>query len=120
MTTNLTPPPSDRTPSRMEARLKERHAAGTEDYKRVFKCAPARWLQMEREYGTLRACQMILTENPSDPNGWATQLQPMWEKGRLCHSVEAVALEPEFAPLFTDAERAVARDRLTKLEYEVK
>lgn len=104
----------------LEARLKERHAAGTQDYKKVFGYLPSRWLQMEREHGTLRACQMILTESLSDPDGWATQLQPMWEKGRLVHSVEAVALEPEFAPLFTDAERAVARKRLTKLGYTPK
>lgn len=109
--------PAPPTRVRLEARLKERHAAGTEDFKRVFKCAPGRWLQMEAEHGTLRACQMILTESLDDPNGCATHLQPMWEKGRLCHSVEAVALEPEFAPLFTENEAKVVRERLTKLGH---
>ena len=115
--TDPTPPPSDPTRARLEARLKDRHAAGTADFKRVLGYAPGRWLQMEAQYGTLRACQMILTVNPDDPNGWATQLEPMWKCGRLQHTVEAVALEDEFAPLFTDAERAVARDRLTQLGY---
>lgn len=111
-----TPPPNP-SHSRMEARLKERHAIGTEDFNRVFGKAPGRWLQMEKQHGTLGACQLILTELGAGADWWVTVLTPLWEARRLHHSVEAVALEEKFAPLFTDAERAVARDRLTKLGY---
>lgn len=102
---------------RLEARLTERHAIGTEDFKRVFGKAPGRWLQMEKQHGTLGACKLILTELGAGADWWVAVLTPLWEAKRLHHSVEAVALEAEFAPLFTDAERAVARKRLTELEY---
>lgn len=104
-------PAQDR--QRLEKRLKERLAVATEDFKRVFGYAPGRWLQMESESGTLGACQRILA-----PGEYVSQLTPLWEKKRLHQSVEAIILELEFAPLFTDVERKVARERLKALGFE--
>lgn len=103
-------PAQDR--QRLEKRLKERLAAATEDFKRVFGYAPGRWLQMESESGTLGACQRILA-----PGEYVSQLTPLWEKKRLHQSVEAIVLEPEFEALFTEVERRVARERLKALGY---
>lgn len=69
---------------------------------------------MKAESGTLGACQRILATDE-----FVTPLTPLWEKGWLHQSVEAIVLEPEFASLFTDEEKAVARKRLAELGYEV-
>lgn len=80
----------------------------------TFRVAPGRWLQMEAESGTLGACQRILAGEE-----FVTQLTDLWEAGRLHQTVEAIVLESEFAALFTDEERALARKRLEELGYEV-
>ena len=71
------------------------------------------FLRMVTEHGGLRAARRLLaTEKPS--KGFAT----LWECGRLDISMEAlVAFEPEFAPLFTEAEREIARNRLVQYGY---
>jgi hypothetical protein len=43
----------------------------------------------------------------------------LWELKRLDLSVEAFVLRPEYAPLFTEEERAIARARLRQYEYVV-
>ena len=62
-------PRQDPVRARLEARLTERHAIGTEDFKRVFGKAPGRWLQMEKQHGTLGACQLILRRWGQEPIG---------------------------------------------------
>ena len=48
----------------------------------------------------------------------ATGFTTLWECGRIDISVEAlVAFQPEFAPLFTAAEREFARNRLAQYGY---
>lgn len=42
---------------------------------------------------------------------------PLWEKGRLDLSVEAVVLQDRFADLFTDEELTTAQDRLAEYGY---
>lgn len=56
--------------------------------------------------------------------GWLSKETPqkglitLCEHGLLKISMEALVLEPEFAPLFTEEGRAVARKRLRALGYE--
>ena len=71
------------------------------------------FLRMVTEHGGLRAARRLLaTDKPS--KGFAK----LWECGRLDISMEArVAFEPEFAPLFTEAEREIARNRLAQYGY---
>lgn len=101
---------------RLEKRLRERLAISTQKVKREMRHAPTRWLEMEREHGTLGACQIILADCPKAV--WVEQLTPMWETHLLGESVEAIVLEAEFEPLFTAVERRVARERLKTLGYD--
>jgi hypothetical protein len=80
-----------------------------------LRVAPGRWLQLERELGTHGACRHLLRPHPE--SYWVAILTAAFERNRLRWSVEAAALTPEFAPLFTDAERAVARERLAAFGY---
>lgn len=101
---------------RLEARLKERLAVSTRKVKKTTGYAPTRWLEMEREHGSLGACQLILAECPKSV--WVEQLTPMWENNLLRDSVEAIALESEFERLFTDMERRIAKERLKEFGFE--
>lgn len=71
------------------------------------------FLRMVVEKGGLKAARQLLASNrPAE--GFTT----LWECGRLDLSVEAHVLRPEFAPLFSDEERAIARERLQQYGYE--
>jgi hypothetical protein len=85
-------------------------AAATADFVKTHGVAPGRWLQLEREFGTLGACKHLLWDHPE--SYWVPILQSAYERQRLHWTVEAAALSPEFATLFTDEERAVAQRRL--------
>ena len=98
--------------ARLQARLRERIANSTVLFKRAFGYPPTRWLQMEAESGTLGACQRILASRD-----FVSQLTPMWEKRLLGETVEAIVLEREFRSLFTEAELAEAKRRLSDLGY---
>lgn len=50
--------------------------------------------------------------------GYSEGLTRLWEEGRLDLSMEAYLLSPEFAPLFTEEERAIARQRLLDYGYD--
>ena len=106
--------PSDDSNAVLEEKLRQWSKEATADFK--ARVMPGRWLQMEAEHGSLKACKLILTPQPE---GWWTEiLTSSWERRRLKWSVEAIALNPEFASLFTDQERAVARARLEALGYD--
>ena len=85
------------------------------DAKRECNYNATYFLRMVTEQGGLKAARHLLaTERPSD--GFTT----LWECGRLDISVEAlVAFRPEFAPLFTDTEREIARNRLAQYGYSL-
>jgi hypothetical protein len=61
--------------------------------------------------GLLTAKRLIGAPTPSEG------FTKLWEMRRLDLSVEAVALQPEFRSLFTNAERFTARERLKQYEY---
>lgn len=72
---------------------------------------PGYFLQMVAQYGAVGAAKRLL-QPPADvlPEGFAR----LWEMNRLDLTLENSALQPNFAPLFTDAEREVARIRLNR------
>lgn len=72
-----------------------------------------RFLQMVSNSGGLTAARQLLKQPPSD--GFAT----LWKHRRLDLSVEAHVLLPRFRPLFTDAERDLARSRLEQFDFPV-
>jgi hypothetical protein len=66
-----------------------------------------RFLQMISGQGGLAtARQLLWDDRPSD--GFTT----LWERKRLDLTVEAHVIAPEFAPLFTEADRERALNRL--------
>jgi hypothetical protein len=68
-----------------------------------------RFLQMISEQGGLAtARQLLWSDQPSD--GFTT----LWSHHRLDLTVEAHVIKPEFAALFTDADREQARSRLER------
>jgi hypothetical protein len=68
--------------------------------------------QMVQEHGGVEAARRLLRQD-----NVAAGLTTLWEMGRLDLSVEAFVLRPEYAELFTEAERASARQRLAELNY---
>ena len=92
--------------------------AATADFVKTQGVAPGRWLQLERDLGTLGACKHLLQDHPE--SYWVPILQSAYERQRLHWSVEAAALRPEFATLFTDQERAIAKQRLAAFGFDVK
>lgn len=72
----------------------------------------SRFLQMIGEMGGLAAAKQLISK-AGGTEGFAT----LWEHHRLDLSVEAHVLKPEYAPLFTDVEKAICRERLEQFGY---
>lgn len=70
------------------------------------------YLGMLSELGPLGTARQLLSV-PAVSDGFAN----LWERGRLDLTVEALVLQPEFAPLFTEEELARARTRLEQFGY---
>lgn len=102
------PPTSSATtsPAELEGRF---HAAMVDLYKRSHNEAgytPTMFIHMIAEVGGVEAARrLVRTATPS------TGFTVLWEKGRLDLTAEALVVQPEFAPLFSedDIERASAR-----------
>ncbi len=74
-----------------------------------------RFLEMFHDIGGLRTAQELITKE-----GVTEGYTAMWERGRLDLTIEALILAPEWHPLFTDAERQAASDRLKKYGFTPK
>jgi hypothetical protein len=72
-----------------------------------------RFLQMITDEGALVAARKLLHASVAS-DGFTV----LWEHGRLDLSVEAHVLRPEFAGLFTDSERRIARNRLKDYGFD--
>ena len=68
-----------------------------------------RFRQLVANRGGVAAAKRLLARDGVSP-GFAV----LREKGRLDLSMEALVLDPQFRDLFSDAERAAARDRLER------
>lgn len=85
-----------------------------ENAKRYCNYRATYFLQMVSERGGLAAAKyLISTDAPSDG------FTKLWECNRLDLTVEAVALSPQFASLFTEEELNLARERLREYGYKV-
>lgn len=73
---------------------------------------PTYLLAMLRERGALATARHLLHKE-----GISEGFTKLWEAKRLDLTVEAIVLKPEYATLFTDAERAIARRRLAEVNY---
>ena len=72
------------------------------------------FLQMVSEIGGLATARKLLQR--SEPSSGFAEL---WQCGALDLTVEAQILRPEFAELFSEEERAIARKRLAEYGYVV-
>jgi len=72
------------------------------------------YLRMLAEHGALGTARKLLA-SPGVSDGFVA----LWERGRVDLAVENVVLRPEFASLFTDDEREVARARLAEYGLDV-
>ena len=70
------------------------------------------FLQMVGEIGGLATARTLLQR--SEPSSGFAEL---WQCGALDLTVEAQVLRPEFADLFSEEERAIARRRLAEYGY---
>ena len=77
-------------------------------------------------YNPTLMIQMIAESAPSTLAGvcstrarFSEGFTRLWELKRLDLTVEAIALRPEFAPLFTAEQLAMARERLAELGFHV-
>ncbi len=68
--------------------------------------------RMVIEHGGLETARRLLAAKET-----STGFTELWMCGCLNLTVEAVVLKPEFAPLFSDAEREIARSRLAEHRY---
>jgi hypothetical protein len=81
--------------------------------KRELNYNASRFLQMLDDQRGLSAAKMLLAA--AKPSDGFTKL---WESGRLDLSVEAYVLREEFAPLFTEEERLIAKSRLEQYGWQ--
>jgi hypothetical protein len=72
----------------------------------------ARFLGMVSERGGLETARVLLHASTVS-DGYAA----LWERRRLDLSVEAVILDPKWAPLFSNSERRIAVDRLREYQF---
>lgn len=74
-----------------------------------------RFLQMVLNNNGLKTAKKLLAT--SEPSDGFTEL---WRNNRLDLTVENLVLQPRYRSLFTEEELAVARDRLTALDFTPK
>ena len=73
-----------------------------------------RFRQMISEHGGHGTAKILLRAKPNEPH-IAYGLGKLSELGILDYSMEHLALQEKWAPLFTDRDREVARNRLDAL-----
>ena len=101
------PLPKEPSASQAERQFHRAMVAIYETAKRDLGYNATRFLQMISEQGGLAtARQLLWSDQPSD--GFTT----LWSHHRLDLTVEAHVLKPDYATLFTDADREQARRRL--------
>jgi hypothetical protein len=91
-----------------QAAMQNYNEAGT-----ALKYNATYWLQMLQQYGAVDAARRLIAGEGLGSEG----LTRLWEGGRLDLSAEALMLKPEYRALFTDAERARAREILAAHNY---
>ena len=74
---------------------------------------PTYFLRMVQEHGGVAAAIQLLSA-PKAQSG----LIKLWERERLDASMEALVVQERWKPLFSDAERQTARERLQAFGYD--
>lgn len=74
---------------------------------------PAYFVRMLEEHGAVETARRLVTA-PAPTDGFTR----LWQLGHLELTAEAIVTLPEFASLFSEAERRAARRRLEDLGYD--
>jgi hypothetical protein len=102
------------TGSRAQTEFTVEVVEGTRRLKREIDYIPTRFNQMVGELGAVGAARQLVN-SAAVSDGFTT----LWEADRLAMSVEAMVLLPWYAELFTDADRAKARTKLSDHRFDV-
>src|SRR5690349_16482785 len=86
--------------------------AGYETARRDLHYNATYTLRMIQEHGAMEAARRLLHKED-----YSEGMTRLWQEHRLDLSAEALVLRPEFAPLFTAEERALARQILLECGY---
>lgn len=107
-------PGADQEPVDQKELEKAFHRAMIEIYKEAkdLGYTASRFLRMVNEHGGVETAKLLLHSNAVS-EGYVA----LYERQRLDLTVEALVLQPAWIPLFTDAERAIAKKRLTEYGY---
>ena len=100
--------------SGVELEFRREVLAGVARLQREINYNPTRFRQMVGELGAVGAARALLRGRDAS-DGFTT----LWANDRLAMSIEATALEPWFAELFTGAERDAATRRLRAHNFDV-
>ena len=93
------------------------HEAMLEIYRRAKSDAgynATRFLGMVSEHGGYEAARTLIQASTVS-DGYTA----LWERGHLELTVEVLILKPEWHDLFSEEERNIARDRLTKYDFDL-
>lgn len=72
-----------------------------------------RFLQLLSQVGGIEAAKKLISKD-----GGTYGFEVLWENKRLDLSVEAHVLKPEYENLFTEEERELCKDRLSKFGFD--
>lgn len=98
----------------LASRFDEDMRQGFHTLSREIGYRPTRFLALVAAVGGVEAARRLL-RGPAVSDGFTTLAM----HHRLAQSIEAWVLRPEYEPLFTEADRAAARRRLTLHEFDV-
>ena len=74
---------------------------------------PTYFIRMVQELGAVTACKQLIN-NEKLHDG----LCRLWKEHRLDLTIENIILEPQWAELFSESERTLAKNKLLKLSYK--
>ncbi|WP_367133255.1 hypothetical protein [Saccharothrix sp. HUAS TT1] len=106
--------PSDPEVISLERQFHDETMAGYRHLVRTINYQAKAFLHMVAMNGGVGAAHLLL-QTPNISAGFTT----LWEANMLEHSIEALALKPEYRPLFSDAELEAARRRLIDYGFDV-
>lgn len=98
---------------KLEEKLADKMLAAFHEAKRL-KYNAARFFQMLSDRGALATAKILLAGDVAKVSDGFTA---MWDLKRLDLTVEAISLDPEFEPLFTEQELETARKRLANAGF---
>lgn len=83
--------------------------------KKEINYIPTIYIRMINEYGAIKAVKQLIFKDDN-----TTGFTKLWLSRRLDLTCEAKVIKPKYAPLFTQDEVNKCREKLEKLDYNIK